>query len=156
MNKKCALLPMIPALLGGVTMAVTVFLPYLANSYDSYSLIQYVEPYQTYMGEAAGTVFIILIAVLDLFSLLTALFGGLRKPIPVIIFDVLAFAPFLFLRADFGARGFPNSSIGFSVGYWLFYVGAVLALGGAVWMIVVKAQAKKAAALPVEEKAENA
>ncbi len=151
-KKNALLLPMIPALLGGVLMAVTVFLPYIVGYDESKSLIQYIDLYQSILGDVAGTVFAVLIAVMALFALLTALFGGLRKPIPVIIFDVLAFGPFVFLRGDFGARGFPNDSYSLGVGYWLFYVGAALALGGAIWMIVCKAQAKKAPA-PVEAEA---
>ncbi|MBP5617957.1 MAG: hypothetical protein J6X61_02260 [Clostridia bacterium] len=150
MNKKTSLLPMIPGLLGGLLMAVTVFLPYLTGSYDSFSLVQYIDVYKDYLGDAAGTVFTILIVLTCLFALLTALFGGLRKAIPTIIFDVLAFVPFVILRADFGARGFPDSRYSLGVGYWLFYVGVALALSGAVWMFVCKAQAKKAAALPAE------
>ena len=155
MNKKFALLPMIPALLGGLLMAATIFLPYLVSKYDSQSLIQYVDLYKQYLGEAAGTVFLILIIAVGLFALLTALFGGLRKAVPVIVFDVLAFIPFLVLRGDFGARGFPNGTYSLGVGYWLFYVGAALALGGAIWMLVCRAKAKKETAAPAEETAET-
>lgn len=58
-------------------------------------------------------------------GVLTLLFSALRKPVPVIVFSVLAIAMSMLLTWDFEDRGvIPSSSYDWGEARWIYLVGA--------------------------------
>ena len=98
-------------------------------------------------GQDNGTFTNAIILVFGGLLALTALFAIFKKPIAIMIFDLLAYGAFfvlnhltkeLFIAADKYARG---------IGYYTMLIAIVAIFVGAVWMLVnkimIKRQAKK-------------
>lgn len=135
---KKTLFPMLCVLLCAVLMMISMFLPYATAHTHSLNMFEVASEFDS------------MFLVIPIFLLLTLLilFAALRKPIPALIFDVLAFV--LALIHKVACASIFNSDVEFAAGYTLFLICAVLACAGCIWMIVAKAQEKKAAA-PKEE-----
>ena len=72
-------------------------------------------------------------------------FAFLKKPVAVIIFNILSFGVFNLQNWDYTDRGvIPSSSYDWGAGYYIFYVAAFVTLAGAIWLLVNKILAKKA------------
>ena len=106
----------------------------------------YIYSTSNYSGDIQ-TISIICVVVIGLiagFTLLCTLFAALRKPIPLIVFDVLTFGVFMLMNFDFEDRGIiQNSNYSWGAAYYLYFIGAVVILVGAVWLLVTKIKAKK-------------
>ena len=168
------LIPFVAALVGAIIMLATVFLPYATATEDyaevlgSYpdeivyeeldmtakdimniSMVEYAIVYgnlsEQFWGDAAhGIMYVVLVALIGGFSLLAVLFAVLKKPIAVMIFDILAFGVFSLQNWDYTDRGvIPSSSYDWGAGYYIFYIAAVIVLVGAVWMLVTKIRTKR-------------
>ena len=89
---------------------------------------------------------LVLISLILLFSLLTLLFAVLRKPIPLLIFDILTFATFRLLCWDFMDRGIIlTSTYVWGASYYLYHVGAAIAFAGAIALLIIDMNAKRQA-----------
>ncbi len=159
-------------LLGSILLLVTLFLPFASSTgeYREYleknpdtayvgdmqmknsdvvdiSLLEFGRIYLSAMGNPItgplATVCFIMISVFALFALMTTLFSILKKPIPLIIFDVLTFAVFNLIRWDFGDRGVMRSGYNWGMAQYFFYIGAALALAGAIVLLAAKSADKK-------------
>ena len=168
LNKRL-LIPMLIALVGAILMTTAVFMPYsvaigdraeyiekypdevvfdeislTAKDMMSISMVKYAHIYNTlsesYWGSKdAGIFSVVIVSLIGGFSLLAVLFSAVKKPIAIIIFDVLAFAVFCIQNLDFTERGvIPSSSYDWGIGYYVFFGAAAVALIGAVWMLVKK------------------
>ena len=106
----------------------------------------YIYGASNYWGDMQ-TISIICVVVIGLiagFTLLCTLFAALRKPIPLIVFDILTFGTFLLMNFDFEDRGIiQNTNYSWGVAYYLYFIGAVVILVGAVWLLVAKIKVKK-------------
>ena len=167
-------IPFISALIGTILMVVTVFLPYAtaiddhaenikenpdaivyeeldmtAQDMMNISMVEYANVYsnladQLFGDSSYGVFYVVLVALIGGFSLLTVLFSFLKKPIAVIIFDILAFGVFSIQNWDYTDRGvIPSSSYDWGAGYYIFYVAALITLVGAIWLLVNKIRNKK-------------
>lgn len=172
-NKK-ALIPFIIALVGSILMAITLILPYstaiddhaeyinnhpdeiVYEELDIYaedtmdiSMVEYANIYgsmsEKLWGDSfTGTLYIALVVLIGGFSVLAVLFSILKKPIAVIIFDVLAYLVFCIQNWDYTDRGVvPSSGYDWGAGYYIFHAAAVITFVGAVWMLVNKIRMKK-------------
>lgn len=172
-KKNNQLIPFLVALIGSALMILTLFLPYtsatkdFAERIDSYpealaysdtdikvsdvknvSMVQYASMYGSNSKEilhqsSAGILYVSIVIGIGVFSILSLIFALRKKSIPIIIFDVLAFILFAVLCWDFKDRGLMEMAYNWGVGYYLFYVGAILALAGAILLIVTKNKNKK-------------
>ncbi len=113
------------------------------------SLFEYLRMYSEaididgYQGYAI--IYTVVIGLMALFSLLTLLFVILKKPIAYLVFDCITFGVFCLLNWDFEDRGIvSNSRYDFGTAYYLYYIGAILLIVGAVWFIISKSKEKKA------------
>lgn len=74
----------------------------------------------------------------------TLLFSVLKKPIPTILFNLLAFAVFRITKWDFEDRGvIPNSSYDWGIAQYICYISIIMVMMGAVALLVAKIKDKK-------------
>ena len=67
------------------------------------------------------------------------IFACVSKGIPALVFSIIGFLLFLVLNWDFSDRGVvPTDDYSWGFGYYLFYAAALVAVVGAIWMIVSK------------------
>lgn len=123
-------------------------------NYDSHDLInvslfKYTRIYSTYSNEfwgdsAHGIFYVVLFALFVTFGALVLLFSALRKPIPVIIFDVFLFIVFLVNNYDYKDRGIiPGDTYEQGIVFTLYFVFTAVVLVSAMVMLVMKIQLKK-------------
>lgn len=174
-NKKTVLFCVLLTLIGALLMVTCVFLPYAtaiddhaesiqknpdrvvyeelditAGDMMHVSMFEFANLYgklgqEMFGSAAAGVLYIALVALIGGFGLLTVLFALCKKPIAVIIFDILVYGVFTLQNWDYTDRGvIPGSNYDWGMGYYLLYVGAAVTLAGAVWMLVIKIKNKKA------------
>lgn len=83
------------------------------------------------------------VALIGLFALLTVLLSLLKKPVGVIVFDILAFIVFLMQNWDYSDRGVvPSSNYDWGTGYYIFFVAAAIVFIGAIWFKISRAKSK--------------
>ncbi len=175
-NSNNLFIPFVISLVGVLALVLAFFLPY-ATAIDDYrdhlenypdsmyleeiemtnegaldiSMLEYARIYAATadmgVAEAVSITCVVLIALVGLFTLLTALFSVLKKAIPLFIFNALAFGVFRLLTWDFEDRGVLLSyRYDYGVAYYLYYIGAFVVLMGAVYLFVVKVKRKKSIA----------
>ena len=173
-NKSRKLLfPFLAMLIGSLMLVVTLFLPFASATEDykerleEYSDSMYVEELdmtneeainislfefariysvaaEMGMSKGVSIACMVIIAAFGAFALLTLLFSVLKKPIPAIIFNLLAFAVFRITKWDFEDRGvIPNSNYDWGMAQYICYIGIVVVMVGAVALLVVKIKDKK-------------
>lgn len=107
------------------------------------SMVEYVSVY-TKVSDAVGgsdvvTVYVVIVATLGIFAVLTTLFALAKKSVAVIIFAILYLLVGVVQNLDYKSRGaIPSDTYNWGIAYYLVFVGAVLAIGGAIAMIVCK------------------
>ena len=78
--------------------------------------------------------------------MITLLMTLIKKPIGIIIFDLLTMGAFKIICFDFEDRGvIPNNSFSWGIVYYLVYVIGVIIFTGAIWLFIEKRKAKKLA-----------
>ncbi len=166
--------PIIVALVAAALMVVAYFLPYASATQDyrdalmtmpdyvqsdelgmtnadiaDMSLFEYARVYAAAGDLGARTAFTavylpLLVGAVAL-PVLALLFAVLRKPVPVIVFSVLAVALLQLLNWDFEDRlVVPNSSYDVGIARWVYLAAGIAAIAGAVWAIVLRRQARRA------------
>lgn len=137
---------------GSFMMIVSMFLPYIVGGpsiMPSNSMVSYVqlsfEKGARYMGtNAFGILMLCIVGFIGLFALLAFILSCTKKPIGIIVFTVLAFLVFFVLCGDFRSRDvISDSGFRWGIGYYVFIIGSVVSLGGAIFMIVQKNIIKK-------------
>lgn len=122
------------------------------------SLLEYIRIYATTaeLGISGDTVIarvviidsaivcVVIIALFIVFAVLTVLFSSLKRPIPIIVFDILSFGVFYLIKWDFEDRGaLPNRNYDWGIASVFCYIGIVIAFAGAVWLLVMQIKSKK-------------
>lgn len=151
-GKTLLLVSMLTALVGSVLMCVSLFLPYITGGYaeiKSASMVSYVmlalDKGAQYTGSTLlGTIMLVIVIFIGLFSLLSLLFSIIKKPIPLLIFTILSCAVFSVLCWDFTDRGVVGeNALSWGAAFYTFIIGAVISFAGAVFMITQKIKIKK-------------
>lgn len=144
---------MLIATLGSLTMIISLFLPYITGGYGEIknsSMVSYVglalEHGSEYTGSSVfGIIMLVFVICIGLFSALALLFSLIKKPIPLLIFAVIACIVFFVLCWDFTDRGVvAEEAMSWGAAYYAFIIGTVVAVAGAVFMIIQKSRIKKA------------
>lgn len=146
------MLPMLATVLCGVLLLVAIFLPYLVpmeNLNELYEGIGMEEnslynlARQTWEeGEPEFTYVLVIYAV---FSALALLLAALKKPIGVMIFDILAMAPAVLTHAVYASnRMVRNGYFAFAIGDRLIFIAGVCLFASAIWLLIAKRKIKKA------------
>lgn len=172
-KSKKFLYPFLAMLIGSLMLIVTLFMPFASATEDykerlvEYSDSMYVEELdmtneeainislfefariysvaaEMGMSKSVSIACIVIIAVFGVFALLTLLFSALKKPIPAIIFNLLAFAVFRITKWDFEDRGvIPNSNYEWGMAQYICYIGIIVIMVGAVALLLAKIKDKK-------------
>ncbi len=96
-------------------------------------------------NQAISIICIVMIGLIAGFTLFCTLFAVLRKPIPMIVFDILTFVVLLLMNFDFKDRGVISSGSRYDWGlaYYFYFIGIAITLVGAIWLIITKNKIKK-------------
>lgn len=174
MNKtKTMLYPFLITWIGAILMMAMLLLPFASanKEYQSYlldnkdelyaeelgmsnaeavniSLAEYAKMYIEAVKQGfhmeAGIVCIVIIIVFAILTVFTVLLSLLKKPIGILVFDILALASFWAIRFDFEDRGVvPSDFYDWGIASWLTYVIGVVVATGAIWMFFEKRKAEK-------------
>lgn len=172
--KNSLFIPFIVTLIGTILMLTAVFLPYAtaiddhaenikanpdavvyeelnmtAQDMMHVSMVEYAYVYgnladQLFEDPFYGVIYVVLVALIGVCALLASLFALLKKPIAVIVFDVLSFGVFSLQNWDYADRGVISGNYyDWGAGYYIFYIAAGVTLAGAIWLLVNKILAKK-------------
>lgn len=99
------------------------------------------------ISEQTAIANMVLIIAFGVFAVLTLLFSILRKPIAIIIFDILSLGSMLLIKFDFEDRGIiPSSMYDWGIAQIICFIGIVIVAVGAVIMLVTKIISKRNAA----------
>lgn len=169
-NKSILTPPFVLSLIGALAMIVSLLLPYASVTKESGmrelenvdlggitssevldpSMVKFATSYSKlakagFGSEAIATVTIVLTCLIAACAVLALLFALLRKGVPTLVFGVLAFLLFLAQNWDFSDRGVvPSDTYDWGLGYYVFFLAAVLLAAGSIWMIYAKHALKKA------------
>lgn len=167
-------IPFIACVIGAVLMFITIFLPYAtataeqAERFKAYpdeivyeeldmtakdmvniSMVEYAKVYsklsEEFWGDSLnGIIYVLMVALIGIFSLLSALFSLLKKPIAVMAFGLLAFGVFSLQCFDYKDRGvIPSSSYKWGAAYYIFYIALAVVIIGSAWMLASEIIKKK-------------
>lgn len=171
LNKKLSI-PFIVALIGVLVMVAAMFLPYMTaqgklaeyielidsteleieNISPSPSVISVSKVISTIYGEDDGKIAEIIVLVLGGCIALTALFVLFKKPIAIMIFDLLAFGSFSFLNFAMKEDFIDPDKYAWGIGHTTIQIAIAIVFVTAIWMLVKKIIAKRELnALPVAE-----
>lgn len=176
LNEKLKL-PFIVALIGVLILVVGLFLPYItaagemaeyiennpdrieikdleltASDLKNIPVISVSQIITGIYGEDDGTIANIIMMVFGGFLALTALFVILKKPIAIMIFDLLAYGVFAFLSAYMKEDFIDPDKYAWGIGYTVIQAAIAVVFAAAVWMLVKKIIAKRELkAMPIAE-----
>lgn len=109
-------------------------------------LRMYIYGVSNYSGnnQMISIICIVIIGLIAIFTLLCTLFAALRKPIPLMVFDILIFVIVLLMKFDFEDRGvISNSRYSWGVANYFYFIGIAITFVGAMWLLITKNKAKK-------------
>ena len=96
-------------------------------------------------GEDDGQIANIIVMVFGSCLALTALFAVFKKPIAVMIFDLLTGGVFFFLNFLMKEDFISADKYAWGVGYYVILIAAVAIFAGAIWLLVTKVTLKREA-----------
>ncbi len=111
------------------------------------SLVEYIKVYSAAIEEGiqeeTAMVSIGVIVIFLIFAMFTLIMSLLKKPIAIIVFDVLSLLVFSLVRFDFEDRGvIPSRSYDWGITSYLVYIVGVVIMVGAVGMFIEKRKSK--------------
>lgn len=176
LNEKMKL-PFIVALIGVLVLVIGMFLPYItavgemgeyieknpdrieiedleltAGDLKDIPVISVSQIITGIYGEDDGAIANVIVIVFGGFLALTALFVILKKPIAVMIFELLSYGVFAFLSAYMKEDFIDPDKYAWGIGYTIIQIAFAVVFAAAIWMLVKKIIAKRELkALPVAE-----
>ena len=167
LNKKLTI-PFIISLVGVLLVVIALFLPYLTAVGE---MAEYIEKFPDRIeiesldltagdmanipvisvsklitgiyGEDDGAIANAIVFVFGGFLALSALFAILKKPIAIMIFNLLTFGTFAFLNFLMKEDFIGAYKYAWGVGYYIILLAVIVAFAGAAWMLVKKIMEKK-------------
>lgn len=107
-------------------------------------IVMYAEAAKQGIQKETSIACVVIIAVFWALTVLTYIMAILKKPIGIVIFDLLAMCAFKIIHFDFEDRGIiPSSSYDWGIANYLTYIIGIVILGGAIWLFIEKRKAKK-------------
>lgn len=146
MNKKSLGGPRALAIIGSIVMLISLVLPYATSSDDMMTAFTIAERWKELqaianMSLGVSEVILVMLIAIAIFAVLALMFAIAAKGIPTLVFSLLATLAYVYFNLSFTPYG--AYSIGFGV--YLFYIAAIAAIAGSIWMIAVKRHNKGAA-----------
>lgn len=88
---------------------------------------------------ATGVLYVVLVVLIAIFAIGALVFAFFKKPIAVIVFDILAFVVFCIQNWDYKDRGvIPSDNYNWGGAYYIFIICAIAVLVCAVASIILK------------------
>lgn len=170
-NKKM-MYPFLITVVAAILMLMMVFLPYASANSEykeilikdsdamyvreigmtnseaiNISLLEFVKIYletaKQDIQKEASIACIVIIVIFTVFALLTVFLSLIKKPIGIIVSDILALIAFKIIHFDFEDRGvIPSSSYNWGITNYLTYIIGIITIIGAVWMFIEKKRIK--------------
>lgn len=146
--KKNTKTPMLVALMCVVLLIVSIFLPYMTAEADyrevveameqdtSLSLMDFAKIYKEQNEDSIAKA----LGILAGLGVLSALFAVCRKPILVMLVDILTTAWAVLIRLLFSDSAYGYE---FGIGSTLIFVACAGLMVSAIWMLVVKTKTKR-------------
>lgn len=94
-------------------------------------------------GEDDGTIANVIVCVLGGFLALTTLFAILKKPIAIMVFDLLSLGVFFFLNFLMKEDFISPDKYAWGCGYYILLIASVVAFAGAIWLLATKIKIKR-------------
>lgn len=94
-------------------------------------------------GEDDGAIANVIVGVLGGCLMLTMLFVMIKKPIPVMMFDLLSCGVFLFLNFLMKDDFIDKDKYAWGFGYYAILLGAIVLFAGAIWTLATKISNKR-------------
>lgn len=166
--------PLIVALCGVIMLIAAFFLPYAAAESDykewladhgdgmyaeeigmtnsdaiNISPLEFLRIYiygasNSVRNKAVSVECVVMLSLIAGFTLLCTLFATLRKPVPLMIFDIFTLATLSMMNFDLEYRGIiPNSNYNWGAAKYIYFIGFAVTFVGAVWLLITKIIAKK-------------
>lgn len=175
MKNKNVMFPALATIIGAFLLLITLVLPFASANEDykerlmSYpdavyseeadmtnedavniSLVEFIKidsaAIEAEISEGTAIANMVVIIAFIVFAALTLLFSILKKPIPLIIFDVISFAVMQLLKFDFEDRGvIPSSSYDWGIAHIICYIGIAVVAVGAILLLIAKIKSKRSA-----------
>lgn len=164
-----SLIPMLVTIVLAFVMFLTIFMPYASateeyaerlEQYSDYyaleeldmngedfiniSMAKYAKVYskmsEDIFGDSAtGVLYVVLVVLIAVFAIGALVFAFFKKPIAVIVFDILAFVVFCIQNWDYKDRGvIPSDNYNWGGAYYIFIICAIAVLVCAVASIILK------------------
>lgn len=114
------------------------------NDLINISMVRYAKIYSRMSEEmfgdsSTGALYVVLVVLIAIFSICNLIFAIFKKPIAVIVFDVLAFVVFCIQNWDYKDRGVIQSdNYNWGAAYYLFIICAICILVCAIITIILK------------------
>ena len=139
MNKKSLAGPRALTIIGAIVMLVSLALPYATSSDDTMTAFTIADRWKELqqianMSIGVSEIILVMIIGVAVFAVLALIFAIAAKGIPTLVFAVIAALAYVYFNLSFTPSG--QYSLGFGV--YLFYIAAVAAIAGSIWMIAVK------------------
>lgn len=172
-EQKTPLIAFVITLIGSLLLIVTLFLPF-ASATEEYrehlqkysdemyaeeinmtngnavnlSLFEYGRMYAAAVdlgiSKSSAIACLVIIVAYALFVIMTTLFTILKKPIAVLIFNLLSFGVFRLIKWDFDDRGvLPSSRYDWGFAEIVCYIGIAVVVVGAILLLLDKIRAKR-------------
>ena len=104
----------------------------------------YAEAINQGVSEDTAIASIVAIGIFLLFAVIMLLLSIFRKPIGIIVLDILTIGAFRLVCFDFEDRGVvPSSSYDWGMSMYLVYIIGVMIFAGAIWLLIAKKKSKK-------------
>ena len=167
LNEKLKL-PFIVALIGVLILVIGMFLPYItavgemgeyieknpdrieiedleltAGDLKDIPVISVSQIITGIYGEDDGAIANVIVIAFCGFVALTALFVILKKPIAVMIFELLSYGVFAFLSAYMKEDFIDPDKYAWGIGYTIIQAAIAVVLAAAIWMLVKKIVTKR-------------
>lgn len=148
--KKNTKTPMLAALLCVALLIVSIFLPYMTAEEDYREMVEAMEHdtslslrdfAKIYKGQNEDS-FTKIVGILSSLGVISAIFAVCRKPIMVMLMDILTTAWAVMIRMLFSDSAYGYE---FGIGGTLIFVACIGIMVSAIWMLVAKIKTKKAA-----------
>lgn len=106
----------------------------------------YAEAANQGLHKEVSIVCVVVISFFAVFSVFTLLMSLIKKPIGIILFDLMTMGVFKLICFDFEDRGvLPSSTYNRGIVFYLVYVIGLIILAGAIWLFIEKRKTKKLA-----------
>lgn len=121
--------------------------------FEYFKIYKHIYNVETNDSKVIAIICIVLISAAFILTLISLLFTFLKKPIAIIIFNLLNIGVFYANAWDHLDRNvIENNNYNFGIGYYIYYIAAAIVFAGAICMLISKLKEKK---LRLSEQAES-